>query len=140
MSEPSIWSDQPSSVRRRVRLDISRCGVTGKTAWPSAHGPPGPESRGDCYPARNVLGTVLDLAPAPSPRRADPSLPAKIKGIFTATKTHALNLAKFVTIYKVLLLVQKRINGGKERDMDSLIAGGLGGWWCFGQRTPVSGA
>lgn len=43
-----------------------------------------------------------------------------------------------MVIYKVLLLVQKRINGGKERDMDSLIAGGLGGWWCFGQRTPVS--
>ena len=64
--------------------------------------------------------------------------PAAIKGIFTATRTHALNLAKFVTIYKLVLMVQKRVNGGKERDLDSLVAGGLGGWWVFGDRTPVS--
>jgi peroxisomal membrane protein 4 len=63
--------------------------------------------------------------------------PAAIKGIFTATRTHALNLAKFVTIYKVMLLLQRRVNGGKERDLDSLVAGGLGGWWVFGDRTPV---
>jgi hypothetical protein len=66
------------------------------------------------------------------------SLPAKIKGIFLATRTHAFNLAKFVTLYKVFLLVQKKMNGGKERDLDSLIAGGLGGWWVFGERTAVS--
>jgi hypothetical protein len=65
------------------------------------------------------------------------SLPAKIKGIFLATRTHAFNLAKFVTIYKVFLLLQKKMNGGKERDLDSLIAGGLGGWWVFGERTAV---
>ncbi|ORY26135.1 Tim17/Tim22/Tim23/Pmp24 family-domain-containing protein [Naematelia encephala] len=65
-------------------------------------------------------------------------LPAKIKWIFTATRAHALNLAKFVTIYKLFLLLQKRLNGGKERDLDSLIAGGLGGWWVFGERTPIN--
>lgn len=42
-----------------------------------------------------------------------------------------------MTLYKVLLLIQKRMNGGKERDLDSLIAGGLGGWWVFGERTAV---
>jgi peroxisomal membrane protein 4 len=68
---------------------------------------------------------------------ADSRWPAKIRNIFDATKTHALNLAKFVTIYKLVLLVQKRING-KERDLDSLFAGGLGGWWVFGERTAVS--
>jgi len=69
--------------------------------------------------------------------RAKGRLPAKIKGIFLATRTHAFNLAKFVTIYKVFLLLQKKLNGGKERDLDSLIAGGLGGWWVFGERTAV---
>lgn len=49
-----------------------------------------------------------------------------------------MNLAKFVTIYKLVLMVQRRVNGGKERDLDSLVAGGLGGWWVFGDRTPVS--
>jgi peroxisomal membrane protein 4 len=37
----------------------------------------------------------------------------------------------------VFLLLQKKLNGGKERDLDSLIAGGLGGWWVFGERTAV---
>lgn len=69
---------------------------------------------------------------------ADPSLPAAIRSILTATRTHATNLAKFVTLYKLLLLLQKRMNGGKERDLDSLIAGGLGGWWVFGERNAVS--
>ncbi|WVQ99666.1 hypothetical protein IAU59_006805 [Kwoniella sp. CBS 9459] len=64
--------------------------------------------------------------------------PAKIKGIFTATRTHATNLAKFVTLYKLLLLLQKKLNGGKERDLDTFVAGGLGGWWVFGERTPIN--
>ena len=64
--------------------------------------------------------------------------PAKIRNIFNATRTHALNLAKFVTIYKLLLLLQRKLNGGKERDMDTFVAGGLGGWWVFGERTAVS--
>lgn len=64
--------------------------------------------------------------------------PAKIKGILTATRTHAINLCKFVTIYKLLLILQKKLNGGKERDLDTFVAGGLGGWWVFGERTPVS--
>jgi peroxisomal membrane protein 4 len=70
-------------------------------------------------------------------RADDVRLGSKIKGIFTATRTHATNLAKFVTIYKLFLLLQKKMNGGKERDLDSLIAGGLGGWWVFGERTAV---
>ena len=37
----------------------------------------------------------------------------------------------------MFLLLQKKLNGGKERDLDSLIAGGLGGWWVFGERTAV---
>ncbi|WVN87675.1 uncharacterized protein L203_102861 [Cryptococcus depauperatus CBS 7841] len=64
--------------------------------------------------------------------------PAKIKGILTATRTHATNLCKFVTIYKLILLLQKKLNGGKERDLDTLFAGGLGGWWVFGERTPIN--
>ena len=43
-----------------------------------------------------------------------------------------------MTIYKVLLLLQKWLNKGKERALDPLIAGGLGGWYVFGERTAVS--
>lgn len=35
--------------------------------------------------------------------------------IYKATKQHAFNLMKFVSLYKTLLLIQKRVNGGKER-------------------------
>lgn len=65
-------------------------------------------------------------------------MPDKINGIFKATRTHATNLAKFVTLYKVLLLLQKKLNGGKERDLDTFISGALGGWFVFGERTAVS--
>lgn len=66
--------------------------------------------------------------------------PVRIHGILTATRNHALALGKFVTIYKIMMLIQKRLNGGKERDLDTLIAGGIGGWWVFSDRTPVSTA
>lgn len=62
----------------------------------------------------------------------------RIHGILTATRTHAMSLAKFATIYKVMLIIQKRLNGGKERDLDTFIAGGIGGYTVFGDRTPVS--
>jgi hypothetical protein len=64
--------------------------------------------------------------------------PTRIHGILSATRAHALALAKFVSIYKVLLIVQRRLNGGIERDLDTFIAGGIGGWFVFGERTPVS--
>jgi hypothetical protein len=64
--------------------------------------------------------------------------PTRIHGILSATRQHALALAKFVSIYKVLLILQRRLNGGTERDLDTFIAGGIGGWFVFGERTPVS--
>lgn len=64
--------------------------------------------------------------------------PTRIHGILSATRQHAMSLAKFVTIYKVLMILQKKLNGGIERDLDTFIAGGVGGWWVFGERTPVS--
>ncbi|KZP32217.1 peroxisomal membrane protein 4 [Athelia psychrophila] len=58
--------------------------------------------------------------------------------IFRATKQHALNLAKFVTLYKTFLLVQKKANGGKERSSDTFFAGLLGGYLVFGERTAIN--
>lgn len=50
---------------------------------------------------------------------------SRAKNILRATKTHAMNLAKFVTIYKTLVLLQRKANGGKERSLDTFIAGWL---------------
>ncbi|RSH86488.1 uncharacterized protein EHS24_004745 [Apiotrichum porosum] len=64
--------------------------------------------------------------------------PTRVHGILSATRHHAMSLAKFATIYKVMLLLQKKLNGGIERDLDTFIAGGIGGWWVFGERTPIN--
>ncbi|KAI9572747.1 Tim17/Tim22/Tim23/Pmp24 family-domain-containing protein [Boletus coccyginus] len=58
--------------------------------------------------------------------------------IYQATKQHALNLAKFVSLYKVLLLLQRKANGGRERSADTFIAGLIGGYVVFGDRTAVN--
>ena len=47
--------------------------------------------------------------------------------IFRATKQHAVNLARFVTLYKSVLLFQRLLNRGKQRSMDSFFAGLIGG-------------
>lgn len=46
-------------------------------------------------------------------------------------------MASFVTIYKSLLYCQKVIKG-KEDSIDSFIAGAIGGYFIFGNDTPVN--
>jgi peroxisomal membrane protein 4 len=61
--------------------------------------------------------------------------------VFRATKTHARNLAKFATIYKTTCLLLKHYGPtpGKEGPYDSFLAGLLGGYVVFGQRSKRSG-
>lgn len=61
--------------------------------------------------------------------------------IFRATRTHARNLAKFATIYKLTCLILKHLGPtpGKEGTHDSLVAGLVGGYMVFGRRSPRSG-
>ncbi|KAH7883811.1 Tim17/Tim22/Tim23/Pmp24 family-domain-containing protein [Phlebopus sp. FC_14] len=63
---------------------------------------------------------------------------SRCRVIYRATKQHALNLAKFVSLYKTLLLVQRMANGGKERGADTFVAGLIGGYLVFGDRTAVN--
>ncbi|KAI9445467.1 Tim17/Tim22/Tim23/Pmp24 family-domain-containing protein [Lactarius indigo] len=62
----------------------------------------------------------------------------RLRVIFRATKQHALNLSQFVTIYKALLLLQRKLNGGKERTQDTFFAGMLGGYFVFGERNAIN--
>ncbi|KAK0730734.1 Tim17/Tim22/Tim23/Pmp24 family-domain-containing protein [Lasiosphaeris hirsuta] len=61
--------------------------------------------------------------------------------IFRATRTHARNLAKFATIYKLTCVLLKHYGStpGKEGPYDSFVAGLLGGYIVFGQRSRRSG-
>jgi peroxisomal membrane protein 4 len=59
------------------------------------------------------------------------------KNVLSLTFQHARNLASFVTIYKSLLVLQKTVKG-KEDSIDSFIAGCIGGYFIFGNDTPVN--
>ncbi|KAH8717895.1 hypothetical protein BB8028_0002g11580 [Beauveria bassiana] len=65
----------------------------------------------------------------------------KCQLVFRATKKHASNLARFATIYKLVLLALKHYGPtpGKEGPYDSFFAGLVGGYFVFGQRSPRTG-
>ncbi|KAI9746127.1 MAG: hypothetical protein M1818_000808 [Claussenomyces sp. TS43310] len=69
------------------------------------------------------------------------SVREKVRLIVKATTTHAQNLAKFATIYKLSMLVLRRMGAtpGKEGPYDAFFAGLLGGYLVFGQRHPRTG-
>lgn len=51
---------------------------------------------------------------------------------------HCRNLAIFVAVYKCICEVLRRL--GLKNGLESLIAGGVGGWVAFGEGSGVSGA
>ena len=57
--------------------------------------------------------------------------------ILRATQTHARNLAKYATIYKLTMLILKHMGSepGKEGPFDTFFAGLLGGYLVFGRRS-----
>lgn len=57
--------------------------------------------------------------------------------IYKATRTHAQNLAKYATVYKLTMLMLKHMgnNPGKEGPYDTFFAGLLGGYLVFGRRS-----
>ncbi|KAI8056331.1 Tim17/Tim22/Tim23/Pmp24 family-domain-containing protein [Gilbertella persicaria] len=66
------------------------------------------------------------------------SLESKVKGIFKATKQHAQNLGMFATIYKTLMIIQRKTNGGKEASIHPFIAGVVGGYYVFGENNSIN--
>ncbi|KAJ1964425.1 hypothetical protein GGI12_001442 [Dipsacomyces acuminosporus] len=63
----------------------------------------------------------------------------KIIAILKATKAHARGLAFFVTTYKVLMLLQRSLSpSGKNTDLHTFIAGFVGGYFVFGEKTSVN--
>lgn len=60
-----------------------------------------------------------------------------LKSILKLTYQHSRNLAFFVTIYKSLLLVQRKVKGF-EHHSDSFLAGIIGGYIIFGTDNAVN--
>eukprot|EP01116_Phalansterium_solitarium_P002713 TRINITY_DN12900_c0_g1_i1.p1 TRINITY_DN12900_c0_g1~~TRINITY_DN12900_c0_g1_i1.p1 ORF type:complete len:208 (-),score=55.04 TRINITY_DN12900_c0_g1_i1:326-949(-) len=65
------------------------------------------------------------------------TLKQKFRWIFEATKAHATNLAKFVFIYKTLMLIFKRFSGKLEKP-HPFIAGIIGGYYVFGENNNIN--
>ncbi|KAI5124463.1 hypothetical protein M0805_008346 [Coniferiporia weirii] len=64
--------------------------------------------------------------------------PSRLRNVLRMTAQHAFGLAKFVALYKTLLIAQKRIHGGKARTADTFFAGLIGGYTVFGDRTAIN--
>lgn len=67
------------------------------------------------------------------------SLRDRWKKIIQATRQHSVRLCTYVAIYKTCLLILRDLfHEGKQSSADPFIAGMLGGWYMFGDRTPVN--
>lgn len=63
----------------------------------------------------------------------------KFRKILTATRQHASRLGMYVALYKTVMIVLRDLfHNGKQSPNDSFIAGLIGGWYMFGERTPVN--
>ncbi|CAO1624868.1 unnamed protein product [Jaminaea pallidilutea] len=62
----------------------------------------------------------------------------RLRFIYRSTRDHSFNLMKFASLYKLIMISFRRTNAGKERSLDSFVAGLVGGWVVFGERTPVN--
>jgi len=66
------------------------------------------------------------------------TLQEKLSLVFKATRTHARNLAKFATVYKLTMVLLKH-TGGKEGPYDAFFSGLVGGYLVFGRGSPRTG-
>ncbi|KAJ2082310.1 hypothetical protein H4R24_001686 [Coemansia sp. RSA 988] len=63
----------------------------------------------------------------------------KVNAILKATTAHARGLAFFVTTYKSMMLIQRYLSAsGKNTDLHTFIAGFVGGYFVFGEKTSVN--
>jgi len=59
------------------------------------------------------------------------------RSIFNKTKSHALRLGSFVACFKLVMIIQRRLQGGEETRLHHFIAGLVGGGIVFGDKTSV---
>lgn len=63
---------------------------------------------------------------------------SRVRAILRATRTHAVNLASFVALYKSAILLQRKLNNGKSRKLDTFVAGLISGYIVFGDRNAIN--
>lgn len=90
--------------------------------------------RGECVQIR----VLINLASLRNSFLYTKSWKTRALQICMTTKQHAIGLASFVSLYKTLLLLQKRLRGGKQGKADTFFAGLIGGYIVFGDRTAIN--
>lgn len=118
-----VWCESEVSSRSR----------DGDPFWPRRVGAPSPLTPA-AYPPRPVPAHFIELIKL----HPGDSWKDRAQFIYKATKQHALNLARFVAIYKTALVAQRSLNGGKPKSLNTFIAGLIGGWAVFGERNAVN--
>ena len=66
------------------------------------------------------------------------SLKDKLKFVLKATYQHARNLAFFVTFFKTVMVVLRKLKGGQEHSLDAFLSGIVGGYFIFGEENGVN--
>ena len=54
------------------------------------------------------------------------------------TWTHATGLTKYVIVYKTLVVLLKKMNGGRNQRFDTFFSGLIAGWFTLGERTTIN--
>lgn len=62
----------------------------------------------------------------------------KGRRVFRATRLHSQNLARFVFLFKLLLLVLRRLQGGNQHHTHYFLSGLLAGGYVFGDTNEVN--
>jgi len=65
------------------------------------------------------------------------SIREKLTYILQATYEHSRNLGMFVALYKTFVCILRHMRQ-KESGLNSLLAGAVGGWFMFGEESPVN--
>lgn len=65
------------------------------------------------------------------------SYTSKLNLVFEKTKEHCLLLAKWITLYKILLVVFRTSEKRKSSQWHQIVSGLIGGWYIWGNWTPI---
>lgn len=71
-------------------------------------------------------------------KRSTRSWAIRLRSVIQQTWTHATGLTKYVVAYKTLVVLMKKMNGGKSQRFDTFFSGLIAGYFTLGDRTTIN--
>ena len=62
----------------------------------------------------------------------------RLRSVLQQTWTHATGLTKYVIVYKTLVVLLKKMNGGRNQRFDTFFSGLIAGYFTLGERTTIN--